>query len=97
MFVVSIEYKVDLPKVDKLIPKHMTFLEKFYEKGNFIASGRKVPRTGGIILASARNKEELNSILAEDPFYQANLASYEITEFVPSKYAESFKAIGKLT
>ncbi len=97
MFVVSIEYKVDLAEVDKLITEHVEFLDKFYDKGNFLASGRKVPRTGGVILAVADSKEELSSILAEDPCYKADLADYEITEFVPSKYAASFSEIEKFT
>ena len=97
MFVVSIEYKVDLPEVDKYISEHIEFLDKFYNRGNFLASGRKVPRTGGIILATANSKEELNAILAEDPFYKANLANYEVTEFIPSKYATSFSEIEKFT
>lgn len=97
MFVVSIEYKVDLSEVDKLISEHVEFLDKFYDKGNFLASGRKVPRTGGVILAVADSKEELTSILAEDPFYKANLAKYEITEFIPSKHASSFSKIEKFT
>lgn len=93
MFVVSIEYKVDLAEVDKLIPEHSKFLDEFYEKGKFLASGRKVPRTGGVILAVADSKEELSSILAKDPFYKANVAHYEITEFVPSKYSDNFSEI----
>jgi uncharacterized protein YciI len=87
MFVVSITYKVDLSEVDKYISEHVEFLDKFYEQGNFLASGRKVPRIGGVILAKADNKEDLNAILAEDPFYKNNLAEYEITEFIPTKYA----------
>lgn len=97
MFVVSIEYKVDLAEVDKLIPEHIEFLDKYYDKGNFLASGRKVPRTGGVILARASSKEELDTILAEDPFNKANLADYEVTEFLPSKYAANFTAMEKLT
>lgn len=95
MFVVSIEYKVGLSQIDDFIPEHIEFLDKFYKKGNFIASGRKVPRTGGVILATTNSREELESILAEDPFYKENLASYEVTEFVPSKYADSFSEIEK--
>jgi uncharacterized protein YciI len=53
-----------------------------------------VPRTGGVILAVADSKEELSSILAKDPFYKANVAHYEITEFVPSKYSDNFSDIG---
>ncbi len=95
MFVVSIEYKVDLSEIDKFIPEHIKFLEKYYEKGSFIASGRKVPRSGGIILAVADTREELSAILTEDPFHKENLASYEITEFVPSKYVTGFEEIIK--
>lgn len=97
MFVVSITYKADLSAVDKLIPQHIEFLEKFYEQGNFLASGRKVPRTGGVILATADSKEALKAILAEDPFYKNNLAHYEIIEFIPSKYAPGFEGIEKTT
>lgn len=91
MFVVSIEYKVELSEVDQFIPEHIKFLDKFYEKGNFLASGAKVPRSGGIILANAGSKEELSSILAEDPFYKEGLANYEISEFSPSKYVSGFE------
>lgn len=95
MFVVSISYKVDLSEVDKLVPEHITFLEKFYEQGNFLASGPKVPRTGGVILAKAESKSELRNILAQDPFYQQGLADYDITEFIPSKHAAGFEGIEK--
>lgn len=97
MFIVSIRYKVDLLEVDKYIAEHVEFLEKFYEQGNFLASGRKVPRTGGVILANATSQDELNKILIQDPFYKQDLADYEITEFVPSKYAAGFETLEKFT
>ena len=50
MFVVSIEYKVEFEKIDPLIDEHFDFLNKYYEKGLFVVSGRKEPRTGGIII-----------------------------------------------
>ncbi len=93
MFVVSITYKVDLSEVDKYLAEHIEFLDKFYEQGNFLASGRKVPRTGGIILAKADDKEALNVILAEAPFYKNGLAEYEVTEFMPSKYAAGLEVL----
>ncbi|UTW04113.1 GTP cyclohydrolase [Amphritea atlantica] len=93
MYVVSLSYKVDLSEVDKYIEEHVAFLEKHYEKGNFIASGRKVPRTGGVILAHAESKESLMTILQEDPFFEADLANYEIIEFVPTKVAQGFESL----
>jgi uncharacterized protein YciI len=50
MFIISLTYICDLKEVDKILPEHIDYLKIQYKKGNFIASGRKVPRTGGIIL-----------------------------------------------
>lgn len=93
VYVVSLSYKVDLSEVDNYIDEHVAFLEKYYEKGSFIASGRKVPRTGGVILAQAESKEALMAILEEDPFFKADLAKYEIIEFVPTKVAHGFESL----
>jgi uncharacterized protein YciI len=93
VYVVSLSYKVDLSEVDNHIKEHVAFLEKYYEKGNFIASGRKVPRTGGVILAQAESKESLMTILQEDPFFKANIANYEIIEFAPTKVAQGFESL----
>lgn len=91
MFVISITYKKELSEVDKHIKNHVAYLEKYYEKGNFIASGRKVPRTGGVILAKASSKKELEGILKEDPFNVANVANYEVIEFSPTMAGEGFE------
>jgi len=32
-------------------------------------------------------------ILARDPFYQADIAEYDITEFIPSMVAEGFEKL----
>jgi len=93
MFIVSITYKTQLSEVDKYIDEHISYLEKYYALGKFIASGRKVPRTGGIILVNAANMNELDLILKEDPFNSANVADYEVTEFVPTMAATGFEAI----
>jgi hypothetical protein len=33
------------------------------------------------------SREELDSVLAEDPFYRERLAKYQVIEFNPTKYA----------
>ncbi|CZF79617.1 MULTISPECIES: YciI family protein [Grimontia] len=93
MFIVSLTYKAELSEVDQYIEAHVTFLEKYYAAGKFIASGRKVPRTGGVILVNAINKAEVDSIIKEDPFYISNVADYEVTEFIPTMAAKEFDAI----
>ena len=87
MFIVDLNYIVSLDRVDAAIPDHVDFLKKNYASGIFLVSGRKVPRTGGVILAVAENKERLQAILDEDPFQQLGFAHYTVTEFVPSMWA----------
>ena len=84
MYIVSLTYKVSLEALDKEINNHIDCLKKQYAAGNFLASGRKIPRNGGVILAKAQSREELDEILKQDPFNQNNLADYEVIEFVPS-------------
>lgn len=69
-------------------------MKKYYAQGVFIASGRKVPRTGGIILVKSIAREELDKILSEDPF--TAVAHYSVTEFVPSMAIESVDALKTL-
>lgn len=96
MFVVSITYKVDLSMVDEHIEEHIAFLDKYYAAGNFLASGRKLPRTGGVILARADNKEQLDNILKEDPFFREAIADFEVTEFVASKTVEELNFLASI-
>ncbi|CZR96009.1 YCII-related domain protein [Clostridioides difficile] len=84
MVIVNITYTVELNKIEEKLDAHIEFLNKYYANNKFICSGRKNPRIGGIILCNA-NKEEVNKIIQEDPFYINKLGDYEIIEFEPSK------------
>lgn len=90
MYIISLTYKVSLEIVDQHLEAHIRYLNTQYELGNFHASGRKVPRTGGVILSKLRDKLELAMILEKDPFKIHNLATYEITEFIPSKTCDEW-------
>src|SRR6187431_2449173 len=74
MFVIELTYKADLQTIDAHMAAHVRFLKKYYASGNFLVSGRKIPRDGGIILAVGKDKEQLETIVKEDPFYQHRLA-----------------------
>jgi uncharacterized protein YciI len=90
MFIVSLSYKKDISEVEKFIESHIQFLNKYYADKKFIFSGRKNPRTGGIILVRNVDKDTLTDIIKQDPFYQNEIASYDITEVIPTKYDEDF-------
>ncbi len=86
-FVISLHYLQPLPAIDAAMKAHVAFLERHRKAGTFIAWGRKVPRTGGIILASGPSRAEIGRLMQDDPFLSRNLASLEVTEFSPKPQA----------
>ena len=97
MFIVNLNYIVPLEELDKHMTAHVKYLHKYYKKNVFVASGRKVPRTGGIILALAKSREELDEILSEDPFFRHQLAEFTVIEFLTSQSHPDLKALLKTT
>jgi uncharacterized protein YciI len=93
MFIINLNYIVPLEKLDTHMTDHVKFLQKYYKLNVFVASGRKVPRTGGIILALAKSKEEVEQIISEDPFYIHKLAEFSITEFLTSQHHPDLKKL----
>ncbi|MGN6961556.1 YciI family protein, partial [Neisseria sp. P0016.S002] len=53
MFIVSLEYMKELAAVETYLAEHIAYLERYYQAGVFVMSGRKQPRTGGVILMKA--------------------------------------------
>ena len=95
MYIISLNYIVPLEELDQHMADHVKYLKKYYKKNIFVASGRKVPRTGGIILALANSQEEVEAIIKEDPFYQNQLAEFDITHFLTSQYHPDLKDLLK--
>ncbi len=87
MFVIELTYKAPLAQIDAHMAAHVIFLEKYYAAGNFLVSGRKIPRDGGIILAVGQNREQIERIIEEDPFYRKGLADFRVIEFRASQRA----------
>lgn len=85
MFIINITYKSHLKKIDQFLSEHIEYLNKQYDLGYFIASGKKKPRTGGIIFSKIKSKLDLEKIIEDDPFKIQNLADYELIEFIPNK------------
>jgi uncharacterized protein YciI len=91
MFVIELVYTADLADIDAHMTEHVAFLKKYYATGNFLVSGRKIPRDGGIILAVGKNRRQIEAIVAEDPFHQHELADFRIIEFRASQRANDIQ------
>ena len=89
MFVIELIYKAPLEKIDAAMRAHVAFLNKQYEAGVFVVSGRKIPRDGGIIIAGGVSRPEIEAIMRADPFCARGLADVRIVEFRDSQRAPS--------
>ncbi|MEU6405939.1 YciI family protein [Streptomyces sp. NPDC046985] len=87
MFILELTYIAAAERVDALLADHVAWLDEQYAAGVFIASGRKVPRDGGVIIAVGEDRAAVEAVAATDPFSVEKAAEYRITEFVATKTA----------
>jgi uncharacterized protein YciI len=91
MFVITLTYTKPLDEVEHLMPEHMAWVDRHYDAGVILTSGRSVPRTGGVILAAGVDRDRLDAILAEDPF--TAVADYTVAEFAPTRTAPGLEGL----
>jgi uncharacterized protein YciI len=87
VFVLVLTYVKPLPEVDELMREHVAWLDEHYEAGRFLVSGRRIPRTGGVILARGDDREEIEALAASDPFVSGGVATCEVIQFRASQTA----------
>lgn len=90
-FVIRLEYKVPIEKIDTLLVTHREFLDSGYEKKILLSSGPQNPRDGGILIARAESLEAMKEFCKQDPFAKHGFADYHFTEFIPVKYQKDFE------
>jgi uncharacterized protein YciI len=93
MYIVALTYVKPIEDIDPLMPAHMAWLAEHYARGRFLASGRKVPRSGGVILVAKMARADLDAIIAADPFHQNGVARFDITEVEISKAADQLQGL----
>ncbi|MEI7030190.1 YciI family protein [Streptomyces pratensis] len=89
MFVLELTYTAPLERLDALMEEHIAWLDDQYAAGVFIASGRKNPRDGGVILAVGEDRAAIEKVAAADPFTAHGVCTYRITEFIVTKTADA--------
>lgn len=92
MFIISLTYKKPLEDADKHMAGHMDWVKSAFADGTFLASGRKVPRTGGVILAQGE-RAAIEALCARDPFVIHGIADIQITEVNFTTTAEGFEGL----
>ena len=96
MFIVTLTYLKPVDEIDALMHDHVEWLRKGYDEGLFIASGRRIPRTGGVILARSGDEQALRDNLARDPFAIHGAARFDVVEFTASMTAPGAEVLKSL-
>jgi uncharacterized protein YciI len=95
MYVALSTYTAPLEEIDYSLPDHAEWLNRQFSAGYFLASGRRTPRVGGVIIARPMERGKLDAILATDPFSYRHLARYEVVEFSATRTAAEFTSINE--
>ena len=90
MFVLLLSYTKPVEEVDAHMRDHMAWLRRQYKAGRFVVSGRRVPRTGGVILAHGDDRDEIEALAASDPFVTGGVATVEVVQFNASQSVDGF-------
>lgn len=92
MLILSLTYKKPIEEVERHARTHMDWVKEGYERGLFLASGRKVPRNGGVLLAKDK-RADIEAFLESDPFVIHDIGDYEITQVAISMTIAGLEAL----
>lgn len=84
-FVLELTYLAPLDKVAEGVVEHRAHLDLGYQRGWLLASGPQNPKVGGVVIARAPERADLEAFIAQDPFVINKIASYRFIEFEPVK------------
>ena len=81
---VALNYRFPLERMLQTVDRHRAYLRELHGKGKLVASGPFEPRTGGGLLLRTESEEELQALLAGDPFQQEGLVDTTIHRWAPN-------------
>ncbi len=93
MFLVDMQFLRPLDEIDQHIAAHREYLAQQYANGQLLLGGRKVPRTGGILLSRHASLSEVRAVFDADPLVQIGAASYSVIEFQPVMMQEELRPL----
>ncbi|MER7465406.1 YciI family protein [Streptomyces sp. NPDC097981] len=93
MFIVTVTYTAPLDEVDPWRPAHGNWLSDLISRGLLLVAGRRVPLVGGVYLAPRMPVDELDRLLATDPYVVHGVATHSVVEFTPLLVADGLEGL----
>jgi uncharacterized protein YciI len=81
MYLLNVSYSQQPVKVEPHIPSHAAWVKKHLDSGTFLFAGPKKSGLGGVILVKSIPRSELQKLLADDSYVQAEVVDYQVVDF----------------
>ena len=81
MFLLLGRYRKPADEVEAHLDAHRAWVRDHVVAGVFIAAGREIPLQGGLIVATGVTRDEVDAIIAKDPYFIQNVAEYDVREY----------------
>lgn len=76
------KHLVPFAELQHLVAEHHAYLQAGFDSGHFLFSGPQAPPQGGFLVARAKDREELDALLAAEPFVRdGKMVFARVTEF----------------
>lgn len=93
MFIVTVAYTAPLEDVEPWRPAHGDWLKQQISRRTLLVAGRQKSLAGGVYLAPGMPAEELDRLLATDPYVVNGVADHTVTEFAPHLVVPGLEAL----
>lgn len=81
MFLLLGRYTKPVDEVEVHLEAHRAWVREHAEAGTFVAAGREVPLQGGLLVAVGVSREDVDRIIAADPYVTEGVAEYDVREY----------------
>jgi len=81
LYVAVSDYHVPLDQIDAHLEEHRSWILAEYVSGRVLASGRRTPPVGGVLIFRADSQEDAETFASMDPFVARGFLSYRVVGF----------------
>jgi len=81
VFVLLGRYVKPVDEVEQHLDAHREWVRDNAQAGRIVAAGREVPLQGGILIATGVTRDEVDAMIAADPYITEGVAEYDVREY----------------
>lgn len=86
MFILMSNYLKAPEAHGDVVQAHREWADKLIREEKVVLSGPQASGQGGIIVVALKERHQVDSLIAEDPFFTSGVAEYQVIEFKARAY-----------